>query len=134
MAQPLHRARKPLRVLIADDNPDMVLTTMMILSGEGHDVRTANDGHEAMVQMAEFDPDVVIADIKMPGLTGWELARAVRKVSDQGRPLLIAVSGHYTKGADRVLSEMAGFDHFLPKPFDPADLLALLAALGTARI
>ena len=79
-----------------------------------------------MVAIADFDPDVVVADIQMPGLSGWQLARAVRRVAGYGRPLLIAISGHYKAGADRVLTNMSGFNHFLPKPFDMKDLLALI--------
>ena len=120
------RRQRPLRVLIADDNRDTVLTTAAVLHDEGYEVKEAHNGKDAMVAIADFDPDVVVADIKMPGLSGWQLARAVRRVSGYGRPLLIAISGHYKAGADRVLTHISGFNHFLPKPFDMKDLLALI--------
>src|SRR5205085_4561728 len=120
------RRQRSLRVLIADDNRDTVVTTAAVLQDEGYEVKEAHNGKDAMVAIADFDPDVVVSDIKMPGLTGWELARAVRRVSGHSRPLLIAMSGHYKAGADRVLTEMSGFNHFLPKPFDMKHLLALI--------
>ena len=122
----------PLRVLIADDERDMVATTSALLRDEGYEVSEVYNGKDAMAAIAEFDPDVVLADIKMPGLSGWQLARAVRRISGYARPRLIAMSGHYKGGADRVLTDISGFDHFLPKPFAMKDLLALVEPLKPA--
>lgn len=124
--------RLQVRVLIADDNRDTVLTTTALLRGEGYEVRAVYNGRDAITEIGKFDPDVVIADIKMPGLSGWELARAVRRASGFDRPVLIAISGHYKEGADRVLTNISGFNHFLPKPFDMKDLLAVLEPLKRA--
>ena len=123
---PKARQLGPLRVLIADDNRDTVATTSALLRDEGYEVTDVYNGRDAMVAVADFDPDVTIADINMPGLSGWEIARAVRRVSGYGRPLLIAISGHYKGDADRILTDITGFNHFLPKPFDMGDLLRLL--------
>jgi DNA-binding response OmpR family regulator len=120
------RRQRPLRVLIADDDHDTVVTTAALLRDEGYEVMEAHNGKDAMVAIADFDPDVVIADINMPGVSGWQLGRAVRRVSGYGRPLLIAISGHYKAATDRILTDMSGFNHFLPKPFDMKDLLALI--------
>jgi DNA-binding response OmpR family regulator len=120
-----------LRVLVVDDNEDTVITLMLLLEDEGHEVRGVHDGKEALVEFAEFDPDVVIVDIGLPKANGWEVARAVRKMSEGARPLMIGISGQYTKSADRVLSEMSGFNYFLTKPFDPNALMALVVAHGT---
>jgi DNA-binding response OmpR family regulator len=120
------RRERALRILIADDNRDTVATTAALLRDEGYEVREAHNGKDAMVGIADFDPDVVVADINMPGLSGWQLAKAVRRVSGYRRPLLVAISGHYNAAADRVLTDMSGFNHFLPKPFDMKDLLALI--------
>ena len=116
-----------MRVLVADDNRDMCISLELLLQTEGYEVVCAGDGLEATMLLAEFHPDVVVADIKMPRRSGWELARLVRNVdgSTPG-PLLIAMSGHYKQGADRVLSQLAGFDYFLAKPVDPSVLLALV--------
>ena len=117
-----------MRVLVADDNRDMCISLELLLRTEGYEVMRASDGIEATMVLAEFKPDVVISDIKMPRRSGWELAKAVRKADDgECRALMIAVSGHYNQGSDRVLSELAGFDHFLAKPIDPAVLVGLLA-------
>jgi len=115
---------------VVDDERDTVVTLMAILRHEGFETRGVHDGKSALAAIAEFDPDVVIADISMPGMTGWDVAREVRKVGNQERPLLIAVSGIYVKAADRALAQMVGYKHFLPKPCDPRELLSLLAPLA----
>jgi len=83
-----------------------------------------------LAAFVEFDHDVAIIDIAMPGMTGWDVARTVRKLHDGTRPLLIACSGHYTKGSDKALAQLVGFSHCLPKPCDPGELLALLKPLA----
>ena len=123
---PKSRLPGPLRVLIADDNRDTVVTTSTLLRDEGYELTEVYNGRDAMLAIADFDPDVIIADINMPGLSGWQIARAVRRLSGYGRPLLIAISGHYKGNADRILTDISGFNHFLPKPFDMRDLLPLL--------
>ena len=115
-----------------DDNKDIVLTLSLLLEDEGCEVRTAYDGREALVVYAEFDPDAVIADIGLPGASGWEVARAIRKIAEGERPVMIAISGEYIKGADRIMTEMSGFNYFLSKPFAPKVLVALLAPLKVA--
>src|SRR3954469_6021427 len=115
------------RVLVVDDNHDIVLTLKLLLEDEGYEVRGSHDGREALVEFAEFDPDVIIADIGLPGASGWQIARAVRKMSEGTRPLMIAISGEYTKSADRIFTEINGFNYFLSKPFDPKVLFNLLS-------
>jgi len=73
-----------------------------------------------------FDPEAVLLDIKMPGMSGYEVARSIRTRYGDARPLLVAISGHYKQGSDRVLAEIVGFDHYFAKPCDPNALLALL--------
>lgn len=122
---------RALRVLVVDDNRDTVITLRALLEHEGYETTGAHDAHAAIVKIAEFDPDVVIADLAMPGKSGWDIARAMREGRTYGndRPVMIAISGEYTKGADRILTEMSGFNYFLSKPFDPKVLLALLTPL-----
>lgn len=69
----------------------------------------------------------MLLDIAMPELSGWEVARTIRARRGADRPLLIGIRGEYRQGADRVLAQTLGFDHYLVKPYAPADLLALLA-------
>jgi DNA-binding response OmpR family regulator len=123
------QAPRTLRVLVADDDRDSVLTLMMLLRDEGHEVRGVYTGRQAMDSIRGFDPDVVLLDIALPELSGWEVARNIRSRQGMERPMLIGISGEYKHGSDRILSEIIGFDHYLVKPYAPADLLALLEPL-----
>ena len=123
---------RPLRVLVADDDRDTVLTLMMLLREEGYDVQGVHSGREVMRRMTDFAPDVVIVDINMPEWSGWEVARTIRTRRDKVRPALIGVSGVYKFLSDKILSRMVGFDYHLVKPYAPAELLALIAPLRVA--
>jgi len=118
---------KGLRILIADDERDQVATLALLLLDEGHQVREAYRGSEVLRMVRDFDPDVALIDIGMPGMTGYDVAREVRQVFGN-RPLLIAVTG-WKQSSDRILAQLAGFDHHLAKPFDPLELLALIEPL-----
>src|SRR5438132_8468026 len=101
------------RVLVVDDNRDIVLTTMALLRLEGHESKPCYDGSEVYDCVREFDPDVVLLDIGLPGRNGWDVARQIREQIPGKRPMLICITGQYTKGADKILAEMAGFDYYL---------------------
>jgi len=122
-------ATKQLRVLIADDDRDMVATLAAILNDEGHQVREVYRGTEVMRLLAEFDADVALVDIGMPGMSGYDVARELRQEYGPGKPLLIAVTG-WKQSSDRILAKLAGFDHHLAKPFESSELLKLLAPGG----
>lgn len=122
------KAARALRIVVVDDDPDTVLTLSMLLRDEGHEVREVYSGRLVMGSMIDFDPDVVILDIGLPGLSGWEVAREIRRRYGNTRPILIGISGEYRAGADKVLAQILGFDHYLVKPYAPADLLKALAA------
>ena len=119
-----------LRVLIADDERDEVATLAALLMDEGHQVREVYSGRHVMGNVIDFDPDVVLLDIGLPGISGWEVAGEIRRRCGTQRPTLIGISGVYREGADRILSQIIGFNHYLVKPCAPADLLKLLAQLG----
>ncbi len=123
------RGPKALRVLIVDDDQDSVLMLMMLLRAEGHAVRGIYAGRKVMEAVAGFDPDVVLLDIQMPDISGWEVARTLRKERGDTRPLLIGISGEYKMGSDRILSQILGFDHYLIKPYEFSEVLRLLAPL-----
>jgi DNA-binding response OmpR family regulator len=114
------------RVLVADDNRDEVLSLDMLLSCEGHQVRGVYKGDDVLPAVRSFQPDAVLLDIKMPGLNGYEVARLIRSRYGGASPLLVAISGQFKQGSDKVLAEIVGFDYHLPKPCDPGELLALL--------
>jgi len=123
------KAPRSLRILVADDERDTVLTLMMLLRDEGHEVRGVYSGRQALAALRDFEPDAVLLDIALPELSGWQVAREIKKRWDDKGPLLIGISGEYRQGADRILSEIIGFDHYLLKPYEPRALLALLAPL-----
>lgn len=115
---------RALRIIVVDDDRDTVITLSLLLRDEGHEVRGVSTGREALDALGDFDPDVVLLDIALPEMSGWQVARIIRKRRDP--PMLIGISGQYRKGADRILSRIVGFDHYLLKPYDPKALLALL--------
>jgi CheY-like chemotaxis protein len=129
-AQGAPRARRRLRVLVADDERDQVTTLAAILQDEGHDVREVYLGAEVLRMVREFDPDVALIDISMPGMTGYDVARELRAEFGRQRPLLIAVTG-WKQSSDKILARIAGFDHHVAKPFDAKDLLELIEPLAT---
>ena len=120
------RVRRALRVLVADDERDTVLTLIELLREEGHEAHGVHDGESVMPAIREFDPDVVLLDISMPDMSGWDVARKIREVCGRERPLLIAISGVYKQAADQILGKLAGFNYYLAKPYDPSVLMTLL--------
>jgi DNA-binding response OmpR family regulator len=106
----------------------MVATLAAILNDEGHDVREVYRGTEVLRLLGEFDPDVALVDISMPGMSGYDVAREVREKHGQKRPVLIAITG-WKKPSDKILAQLVGFNHHLAKPFEAHELLALLEPL-----
>ena len=117
---------RSLRILIADDEPDSVTALKLLLNDKGHDVVGLSKGADVMRKIEEFKPEVVVLDIAMPDVSGYELAKEIRKRYGQITPLLIAITGRYKQASDRMLGQIVGFDHYLLKPYQPGELLALL--------
>ena len=117
---------RALRIVVADDEPDSVAMLKLILNDEGHDVVGLTRGSEVLAAIQQHDPDAVVLDIAMPDLSGYELAKEIRKRYGEIRPLLIAITGRYKQSSDRMLGQIVGFDHYLLKPYEPKELLALL--------
>lgn len=115
------------RIVIADDNDDSAQSFAMLLSFSGHEVRIAHDGAEALSVVREFRPDFAFLDIGMPGLTGYEVAQAVRAESWGQGIKLIAVTG-WGQAEDRNRAHSAGFDRHMVKPIDPDEIDRLLDA------
>jgi PAS domain S-box-containing protein len=110
-------ARRVVRVLLVDDNEDALFSAAEVLRMAGHVVRTATSGMAALAMLAEFQPEVAVLDIGLPGLDGYELARRLREELGPRTPRLIAVTG-YGRDVDRARSSSAGFDVHLVKPVD----------------
>src|SRR5688572_19224726 len=120
-----------LAVLVVEDSPDVAATMAMLLRCYGHRVDTAADGIEGLEKILRDRPDAVILDIGLPGMTGYEVARAVTAQRADKTPLLIAVSG-YASDEDRQRSKEAGIHFHLAKPANPFELESLLARFGRA--
>jgi CheY-like chemotaxis protein len=114
------------RVLIADDDRDGAMTLSTLLQLEGYEVRTVHGGQEALDTAREFKPHVVLLDIGMPKITGYEAARRLRSRYGEECPVLIALTG-WKQASDKILANLAGFDHHVSKPYDVAELVRLLA-------
>lgn len=122
----------PCRVLIVDDNADSAGTLAMLLSHAGHRVETAADGPSTLVNALEFRPDVILLDIGLPGMTGYEVAQRLRAEPAMAGTLLIALTGHGRPG-DAQLARAAGFDRHLVKLVAPRVLPDLLAQRAARR-
>lgn len=111
------------RILVVDDNQDSAESLALLLELHGHEVRTAFAGPAALETASTFRPDVVLLDIGLPGMDGYEVARRLR--ADDHRSLLVALTG-YGRDDDRQRSQEAGFDHHLVKPVDLEELARVL--------
>lgn len=116
------------RVLVIDDNQDSAETLAMVLRLRGHTVQTAHDGIGAVAAAERFRPHMVVLDLGMPGMDGYEVARAIRAQA-WGRNLLLVAQTGWGQPEDRRRTQEAGFDGHLTKPVDSAKLTALLAAM-----
>ncbi|HEX4439229.1 MAG TPA: ATP-binding protein [Thermoanaerobaculia bacterium] len=117
-----------LRILVVEDHTDSAEMLAFLLRLEGHEVRTASDGPSAIEAAGATRPQVVLCDIGLPGMSGYEVAAKLRQTPEGSAARLIALSG-YGQAEDRRRSREAGFDYHLTKPVEPDALLALLASL-----
>jgi CheY-like chemotaxis protein len=115
------------RVLVVDDNEDSAETMAMVLALSGHDARVAHDGAAALETAASFRPHVVLLDIGLPGMNGYEVAREMRGRPETSKAVLVAMTG-YGQEDDRRRSSEAGFSHHLVKPIDVAALERVIAS------
>jgi PAS domain S-box-containing protein len=114
------------RILVVDDNQDSAESMSLLLSLLGNEVRTAYDGVQALNEADAFRPDLVLLDIGLPGLNGYEVAERLRSDPVLGRATLVALTG-WAQDDDRRRSREAGFDHHLVKPTELSDLQRILA-------
>jgi two-component system, chemotaxis family, CheB/CheR fusion protein len=124
---------KGLRILIVDDNLDAAGMLAMLLQFSGHETHLAHDGVEAVEATTNLQPDVILLDIGLPRLNGYEAARKIRELEQPGRPLLVALTG-WGQDEDRRRTEEAGFDAHLVKPVDEAALGKLLDDLCSRKL
>jgi CheY-like chemotaxis protein len=118
------------RILVVDDNRDSAISLALMLKLMGNEVRTAHDGLEAVQAAEVFRPDVILLDIGLPKLNGYEAARRIRGQPWGGDMVLIAVTG-WGQEEDKRRSKEAGFNFHMVKPVEPAALEKLLGGLLT---
>lgn len=113
------------RILVVDDNDDAAQSTAALLRLDGHDVCVERDGTSALACIEAFRPEVVLLDIGLPDIDGYEVARQIRSMPNQSNVLLVALSGYGKPDNDR--RKETAIDHYLVKPADPGQLSVLIA-------
>jgi PAS domain S-box-containing protein len=126
------RADTPLRILVVDDNVDSAESLRLLLAMSGHQVETIHSGLAVPEAAGASRPDVILLDIGLPGLNGYQVAERLRETPDLRDVVLVALTG-YGQEEDRRRSMQAGFDHHVVKPVDHEQLAALLALIGRAK-
>lgn len=117
-----------LRVLVVDDNVDAAQSLALLLEGSGHDVQMAFDGPTALTVAFDYRPNVILLDIGLPGIDGFEVAKRLRQHPIFSSVVVVAMTG-YGQVADKKRSQEAGFDHHLVKPTNFTTVLQILAAV-----
>jgi CheY-like chemotaxis protein len=117
-----------LRILVAEDNRDSADSLKALLDALGYDTHLAYDGESAVRAAATLRPDVIIMDIGLPGLNGYDAARRIRAQHPDMRVVIVALTG-WGQRSDRLRSAEAGMDHHLVKPLDLAALKKILDSL-----
>ena len=120
------------RILVADDNRDVVESFQIMLRILGHEVQTALDGEEAIEKAEQFRPDVIVLDVGMPMLDGYETASRIRQRPWSRDVVLIAVTG-WGNDKDKLKSAEAGFDVHLVKPVDATTILEALEQMDQSK-
>jgi len=130
MTHAIDHAPATRRILVVEDNADTAVSSAKLLELHGHEVRIARDGHGAIEAAVAWRPDVILLDLGLPGMDGYEVAARVRCEDSCRHAMIIAVTGYGLPEAQE-RSRAAGIDRHLLKPVDLAELLALLAQAGS---
>ena len=125
-AAALERTKANCRVLVVDDNLDAAQTVAVLLELAGHEVKAVGDGMQALSCAPVYAPEVIVLDIGLPVIDGYELAQKLRKTDQTRGSLIIALTG-YGQHSDRERAMQAGFDRYLIKPADPEELTRMIA-------
>ncbi|MCA0755153.1 response regulator transcription factor [Paenibacillus sp. N4] len=116
---------KGVKILLVDDEPNIVQFLELGLMNEGCDIRTASDGESALLEAADFKPHIVILDVMMPGMNGFEVCRALRAAGDPVSVIMLTAKDEVD---DRVKGLTLGADDYVVKPFSFSELLARIGA------
>jgi DNA-binding NarL/FixJ family response regulator len=116
------------RLLVVDDDPNLLLAVAVCLRSEGYDVTTVNNGTDALVNLAESIPDLIISDVCMPGMDGHALVRHIRASSRTALiPVIFITAKDQTN--DRIAGFRTGVDAYITKPFEPDEMLAVITSI-----
>ena len=116
------------QLLVVDDDPSLLLAVSETLRAEGYEVQTARRGGEAMIRVAESLPDLIISDIRMPGMDGYALVRNLR-AAPRTRLVPIVFLSAKDETADRITGFRTGVDAYVTKPFEPEELVAIVKSI-----
>jgi two-component system CheB/CheR fusion protein len=119
------------RILVVDDSRDSASSLAILLGAMGNEVKVAGDGYAALELATAFRPDVVLLDIGMPGMSGYEVAQRMRQIPELRDAVMVAQTG-WGQEEDRRRTAEAGFEAHLVKPIDPAALEELMSRLSAA--
>jgi CheY-like chemotaxis protein len=114
------------RILVVDDNPANLRLLRILLQGEAYDVRTAADGAEALAVVGEFQPRLILMDVQMPGMDGFEVTRRLKADAATREIVIVALTASAMKG-DEEKARAAGCDGYVSKPIDTRSLPAVIA-------
>lgn len=128
--EPGKRTGPTLRVMVVEDNVDAADSLSMLLRLYGYEVQVARTGPTALEMAAAFHPDVILLDIGLPGMDGYQVAKQLREKPEFKKVMLCALSGHTPSEADRQRQQETGFDHYYVKPVDVSKLLELFKTIN----
>ena len=123
-----------IHVLAIDDEPDSLELLRTVLEGAGATVTTAGSGRDALVAIRQRPPDLIVADIGMPGMDGLQLIREIRQLEEPLPSTPAAALTAYARSQDRIASLASGFQMHLVKPIDPLELVVAVSTLAPRRI
>jgi CheY-like chemotaxis protein len=127
-------SRPPFRVLVVDDDRDTVYSLCTLLELWGYEVARAADGHAALEAACKYSPDVVLLDMRIPGLDGYKVASQLKEIDQASPPLLVVAVSGLGMEEERKRALAAGCDRFLLKPADPDELKTLLDDAREGRL
>ena len=115
-----------------DDNVDAAQSLAVLLKANGHEVHAVHDGPSALKAAREYRPNLILLDIGLPGMDGFEVAKKVREELEIGKVVLVAMTG-YGQDSDKQHSQQAGFDHHLVKPANFSEVQQILATVAEGK-
>lgn len=116
------------RLLVVDDEPNLLRAVAAVLRSDRFEISTARSGHEALVLVAANQPDLIVSDVRMPGMNGFELARRLRSTPSYSLIPIVFLTAK-SDIDDRIEGFRAGVDAYLTKPFEPSELIAVIDSI-----